>query len=386
MLQCFALVLLVAKILITVGELMNRKKCTFFVSSLAGGGAEAVCVNIANGLVARGWCVDLIILNLKNPDYKSRLSTKVNLVNLNVSRARFALPRLVSYLIKNKPEKILVFKYELIDLVIVAKKLLNLKLLVIARNISVLSESRALNKYTLMERVIKRIFGIPLEQVDLIINQSNEMQRDLLKTYPSLIGKSFVIHNPVSSVIEEYVNKNGLVDKSQCNYLLCVGRLEKVKAFHNAITSFSLITGSFPNLRLKIVGRGSLEGKLKELCVTLGVRDKVDFEGFQKNIIPYYEGARITILTSLYEGFPNVLIESIFLGTPIVSYDCPSGPREILDYGKWGKLVDLGDTKKLADALREELERSTPIDLSERANFFAVSKAVNLYEEAILSV
>ena len=86
-----------------------------------------------------------------------------------------------------------------------------------------------------------------------------------------------------------------------------MGRLEKQKAFNYAIEAFSGIKDNFPNLRLKIVGQGSLKQELKQKAIDLNVENRVDFEGFQKDIIPYYLHSKATVLTSIYEGYPNVL-------------------------------------------------------------------------------
>lgn len=358
-------------------------RVTFLVSTLSGGGAEGVCVNVANGLAERGWQVDLLVLHLNHAAYKDRLSSKVNLVNLKAGRARYAAPAILWYLIKNKPKKLLVFKYELIDLVVMLRFVFVLNLKVIARNISIFGQKQAVAKPSLIKIIIRRLFGTALEKVDCVINQSVEMEKDLLSVLPSLANKSCVIHNPVAAHIEEHVRVSGIKKDKGQEFLLCVGRLEDVKAFHFAIEAFSLIADRFPSLRLQLVGKGSLETDLKALCSILNVSERVDFEGFQKDVIPYYEQASLTLLTSLYEGFPNVLIESIVLGTPVVSFDCPSGPREILEYGKWGKLVPAGDVQALAKAISKTLENPGEFDLSARAEFFGVGRAIDKYIEIL---
>ncbi|WP_025675215.1 glycosyltransferase [Salinivibrio socompensis] len=96
---------------------------------------------------------------------------------------------------------------------------------------------------------------------------------------------------------------------------------------------------------------------MKQCAQDFGVADRVDFEGFQTNMIPYYLHARGTLLTSLYEGFPNVLIESIILGTPVVAFDCPSGPREIIQEGVNGYLVDHLSVDDLQKVCRISLKK-----------------------------
>lgn len=357
----------------------EEKTVTFLVSTISNGGAEAVCVNIANGLAELGWQVDLLVLHTKEKSYINRLSPKVNLVDLKANRTRYAAPALLWRLLSKKPKQIVVFKYELIDLVVLIKNFFRLNLRIVGRNISILSKKDMIQSPSLSNKIIKKLFGTPIEQVDCIINQSFEMEKDLLNLLPSLKQRSVVIHNPVAVHIEQHVKQNGLKKIGSERYILCVGRLEEVKAFHHAIEAFALVSRKKPDIRLKFIGKGSLEKPLRELTVQLGVQDRVDFRGFQADVIPYYQQAQLVLLTSNYEGFPNVLIESIVLGTPVVSFNCPSGPREILDYGKYGKLVEPGDISGLAAAIEETLENPNQFNLAERAEFFSVAKAIDKY-------
>ena len=194
-------------------------------------------------------------------------------------------------------------------------------------------------------------------EADHIINQCEAMREDLIALYPHISIKTSVIYNPLAKYIEEYAELNDLYGVDENNYLLCVGRLEKQKAFHLAIEAFAKLSSEYPKLRLKIVGKGSLELELMQLVVQLGVFDRVDFEGFQNDMIPYYLHAKATLLTSLYEGFPNVLIESLGLGVPVIAFDCPSGPKEIIINGYNGYLVKNKCLIDLDDKLRLALNR-----------------------------
>lgn len=357
------------------------KKVTFLVSTISNGGAEAVCVNVANGLAERGWQVELLVLHTRESSYLNRLSSKVKLIDLKASRARYAGPALLWYLIKNKPTQLVVFKYELIDLSVYLKKIFKLNLKIIGRNISIFSQVNNKN-ISLLSKIFDFFMGgQPISQLDGVINQSYEMQKDLLAKIPALESKSIVIHNPVSQIIENYAKQNRRESNFSESYILCVGRLAEVKAFHHAIDAFFLIAKKYPTLRLKFLGEGPLEGELKDQAKKLNLLERIDFEGFQADVIFYYHNAALTLLTSNYEGFPNVLIESIVLGTPVVSFDCPSGPREILDYGKYGKLVKPGNADALALAIEDVLLKPTQFKLAERAEFFGFDKAIDKYEQ-----
>ena len=327
----------------------SNKKITFLISTLSGGGAEGVCVGIANSFVDNGWEVDLVILNLHNEAYLNRISTKVNLVVLNVNHARYSGFQLLKYIYTNKIKTILVFNYELSVVLVILRILFKLKIKILSRSISTFSaKMMQFYKLSAYDRfVVAPLIKYFYHKVDYVINQSNGMRDDLISIYPQLNTYSSVIFNPIPAHLINFAKENDLSKIKKENYLLCIGRLEKLKGFHHAIKAFAGIVKKYPYLRLKIVGKGSEEKRLKQLVNDYSLLDRVDFEGFKKEIIPYYLRARVTILPSLYEGYPNVLIESISMNTPVIAFDCPSGPNEIIIDGRNGYLVKNQDVEDL---------------------------------------
>ena len=329
----------------------STKRITLIISSLSGGGAEGICVNIANSLASNGWQVDLVVLNLNNEVYLERISNKINLVVLDVNHTRYSFVPLLKYLLKNKIKSCLVFNHELAVTLVILRILFRLDVKIISRNISVLSiKIEQFRKKNIWERyVVRPLVTYFYQKIDHVVNQCHSMRDDLIRVYPQLHNNSSVIYNPISTHFEDYIKKNNLTKIEKKNYLLCVGRLEEVKAFHYVIEGFAGIAKKFPNLRLKIVGKGSLENDLRQKAIDHNVEDRVDFVGFQKDVIQYYLYAKATILTSLYEGYPNVLLESLAMNTPVIAFDCPGGTNEIIQDGLNGYLVkyqDVDDLKK----------------------------------------
>lgn len=366
----------------------STKRITLIISSLSGGGAEGICVNIANSLANIGWQVDLVVLNLNNEVYLDRISNKVKLVVLNVNHTRYSFVPLLKYLFKNKIKSCLVFNHELAVALIILRIFFRLDIKIISRNISVLSlKIKQFEKKGIWERyVVRPLITYFYKKIDHVVNQCHSMRDDLIEVYPQLNNNSSVIYNPISAHFEDYINKNDLTQIEKKNYLLCVGRLEEVKAFHYAIEGFAGIANKFPNLRLKIVGKGSLKNDLKQKAIDHGVACRVDFEGYQKDVIPYYLHAKATILTSLYEGYPNVLLESLVMNTPVIAFNCPGGTSEIIQDGVNGYLVKYKDIhdlkKKLSILLLNKYNNKVFIDSIKKNKIENVFKH---YEELINS-
>jgi len=363
------------------------KEFTFVIMSLAGGGAEHVCVSIANGLTKRGWKVSLIVVTLKDAVYLGDINENVKIYDLNADHARYAILRLYLHLRKHRPANILVFDYQNAVLLTIIRKYTSINFRLYARNINTFSQifkhTRGFWKKFIVNKLILKYY----KNIDFIINQSKGMQEDILKIFPDFSNRCTVIYNPIKSSIANYDDNGKYSELEGVEYLLCVGRLEEQKGFKYAIEAFSHLYNDYPNLRLKIVGEGSIRKKLEELAVFYCVSERVDFEGFQLDIKPYFIHARATVLTSLFEGFPNVLVESIALGTPIVSFDCESGPREIILNGVNGYLSPYKDITILCDNLKKLLLKD--IDrkiIKETSNKYQYSKIITEYDRCLSSL
>lgn len=165
--------------------------------------------------------------------------------------------------------------------------------------------------------------------------------------------------------------------------IVAIGRLARQKSFDTLIKAFSLVSKHLPT-RLLLIGDGKEKANLQGLCKDLGVERKVDFLGYQKNPYPYLRLANLFVLSSAWEGSPNVLIEALSLGVPVVATDCPSGPREILENGRYGPLVAVGDHLELASAIKKVLSHPLPAEvLREAARPFHADSATRQYLRAM---
>jgi len=129
-----------------------------------------------------------------------------------------------------------------------------------------------------------------------------------------------------------------------------VGRLAVQKDFPTLLRAFARLRAARP-ARLMILGEGDRRSELEQLASALGISADVRLPGFVENPLAYMRRAAVFVLSSIYEGFGNVLVEALACGCPIVSTDCPGGPAEILEHGRFGRLVPVGDVAALGDAL-----------------------------------
>lgn len=179
-----------------------------------------------------------------------------------------------------------------------------------------------------------------------------------LKTQ-SLYGyqKVTTIYNPIDlKAVEELSKMQIHISKP---YILAVGRLEnQIKQFDHLLEAFAGSRAISRGVRLIILGEGKDRENLESLAHSLGISGNVEFRSFLKNPFPLYANAYFTVLTSKFEGFPNTLVESLAVGSPVISYDCKSGPSEIVSHGQNGLLVEAGNIQAMTEAINLFLENS----------------------------
>ena len=172
-------------------------------------------------------------------------------------------------------------------------------------------------------------------------------------------------------------------------YIIAVGRLSYQKGFDLLLYAYAALKAQGFEPDLVILGDGSQRKNLEGLAEQLGVAQHVIMPGFQDNPYPWVKGAELFISSSRYEGFCRVIAEALAVGTPVVATDCPSGPAEVLQGGRYGLLVENKNVDALAEGIRslvcdparlQELSKLGPT----RAKVFAVGAAPQVFEEAIL--
>lgn len=224
-------------------------------------------------------------------------------------------------------------------------------------------------------------------RADAVVAVSGGVADDL-KNRIGLPGSNIeVVYNPVirpeiASLSEESVDHPWLIEKS-CPVLVAASKLKPQKDLQMMLRAFALVRKN-RRVRLIILGEGEEGEALQQLANDLGIAEDIDLAGFIKNPFAFYSRADLFVLSSAWEGLPTALIEAMGCGCPVVSTDCPSGPQEILQGGRYGTLVQVGDQQAMAQAIEANLD-SPPsrAQLLERAACFTVNKSVDHYESLV---
>ena len=364
---------------------ISKKKIAIFIPSLCVGGAERMMLNLAVEYKRRGEDVTLLVAEEQEGGFLMPDELKDSFICFDKPLFFRSIPPLMRYLREEKPD-VLLTTLELCNFAgIIAKVMSWSKTRVVIRVTNTLSVSLKGSKP--FRRLVRWWGAVGLYWLaDEIVVNSEGSADDLSRTAWISRSRITVIDNPTITpemikMAEEPADHPWLKDK-EAPVILSVGRFHQQKDFATLIKAFAKAKDKIP-MKLIVLGEGDLRESLEELVRELEVEDSVSMPGFVSNPYAYMKRADLFVLSSLWEGQPSALIEAMACGMPVISTDCPSGPKEILDDGIYGELVPVGDDEAMAEAIVEVLKDlpNTTVSSEYAKERFSVESSADRYME-----
>jgi glycosyltransferase involved in cell wall biosynthesis len=340
-----------------------RKTIAIFLPSLRGGGAERVMLNLALGLTERGYPVDLVLAAAQGT-FLEQLPARVRVVDLAAGKVLPSLGPLTRYLRAERP-KVLVSSMSHANVVALWAARLSGRatpVIVTVHN----TMSQASRQQTRLRRYFwRQLLRTFYPWAARVVTVSRAAADDLAQSSGLPRDRMEVVYNPVITPgfmeLAQKTPDHPWFAPGQPPVILGVGRLTRQKDFPTLVRAFAEVRRSHP-ARLMILGEGEARPQLEALIRELGVTGDVALPGFREDATAYMRSAAVFVLSSAWEGLPTVLVEALAAGARVVSTDCPSGPREILQDGRLGALVPVGNPTALANAMIDALvEPGDPI-------------------------
>ena len=332
---------------------INKKKLLVFIPSIEDGGVEKNLFIILNYLKLKINDIHLITFD---DSKKSYFDNKIKIINprFNFFFLRGRYPKYILCLLLLL--KILIFDRNYLILSFQA----NIYVLIISKifKLKVISRSNSSSAGWSQNPVKQFIFSYFFKKADKIIVNSKDFKKEMDKKYSI---DSYCILNPF---IFKKINKDSKI-KTQKIFsknalkVISVGRLTLQKDFITLLKAINLVKKR--KIELIIIGKGSEKDHLQKFIKNNNLSNRVKLIGYKKNPFPYIVKSDVIILSSLYEGLPNILLEAQYLKKYIISTNCPTGPKEILINGKAGDLVKIGDYKKISNLLNNYYRRRRTI-------------------------
>ena len=363
------------------------KKVAFFSYDLRVGGAEKMVFTLLPEFINAGYLVDLVLVK-RSGDLLSEVDSRVNIISLGKDHGSRAVFSLIKYFREASPDIFISNLTHLNNVSLIAKCLSRsgAKLIVTEHSTISINNLKKGGKEGMSVRLSRILYPL----ADKVVVVSKGSARDLIETLRINPAKVAVIYNPINiDKIHKLMNEENHDDwfiQKTTPVLLAVGRLVKEKNYSFMFEVFKQVREK-RSVRLIILGEGEERPFLENRIRELGLQDFIRMPGNKENPYSYMANADIMLCTSLYEGFNIALAESLACGTPIISVDCPYGPAEILEDGKYGTLIPMGDSDSMAKAIIEGIDKSDKLPskerLYQRARDFSVEKIFLDYQELI---
>lgn len=334
-------------------------KVCFYIADLSGGGAEKVFLNLINYVAKQGHSIDLLLHQKKGPNLSS-LDSSVTVKDLGVERAREAVFELARYLKKQDPDIAISTLSQCNFALILARLLSRIQTKLIVREANSFRAQR--DHLSPIRMMFERLTaGILYRFANRILVNSKGSREELSEATWIDKNRIDILPNPLDLMTIRRQARKEVPDRIQqfvnsSPFVVAAGRLEKAKGFDLLIKSFAAMGNK--KARLVIMGEGNCRTELDKLIHRLQMQKRILLAGFVNNPYPVMEKADLFVLSSRYEGMPNVLLEAMALGKPIVATDCPSGPAELLQDGRYGRLVPVGQVNDFAQAMNDKIGKN----------------------------
>jgi glycosyltransferase involved in cell wall biosynthesis len=375
------------------GTTDQKMKVLFFIPSLDGGGAEKVMVQILRSVNSERIKPVLVLLfSYENSPYREYLPEGIKIIVVQ-RKSDSALDKIRQYAgflraVFNERPHVIISMLTHSNIIAISAGLIFRTKVIISEHIALGEAIKTEDGGRILWFPTKQLVRIFYRFADKIVAVSEGIKTNLVEEFNISSYKIEVLYNPIDlNRISELckISVEHIFFKERAPVILSVGRLVPQKGFDILLIAFRDIIKKM-DARLIILGEGPEKESLSRLVNDLAITEKVSFLGFQKNPYKFMSRADIFVLPSRYEGLPMVILEAMACDTPVVATDCKSGPREILQNGRYGVLVPTEDIDALSTAilelLRDKALRASFSRLAkQRVKDFAVEKIVSKYEE-----
>ncbi len=309
--------------------------------------------NLCQALVDAPIDLDVLLIKAQGP-YVDRLPRSANIIPLRAQHSLTSIWEVASYLKRERPDALLAIKHRGILAALRARQLARTNTPISGRIGTTVSAALA-NKSSRRRLRWYQAMRKHYPKLEKLIAVSQGVADDVLNITGMSESRVAVVRNPTIApdmlvAASEPVEHPWFSADSAVPVIMGVGRLTEQKDFATLISAFAKVRSQL-EARLIILGDGGLRSELIAKATALGINDHIALPGFQNNPWAWMSKASVFALSSRWEGSPNTLTEAMALGIPVVSTDCPSGPRELLDAGRIAPLVEMGDSDALASAL-----------------------------------
>jgi len=372
---------------------LHRKKIFILLPAMNDGGAERALVNLATALTSRGYYQVKFLLLRREGVYLSQINPDIEIEGLGTKGdVLFSIPALIKILKEQKPD-ILLTSLPICDLMAIWACLwLGKAAPVHICNIQNMRAQQFKTFKTLRAKIKAKAMLFFYARAQYFSAVSHAIAQELETVFHVPRAKISIIPNSLnlSQVQQQKDVKPGhkwLEPGRSHKTIIAVGRLVEQKDYPTLLRAIALLRET-ENIRLIILGEGPEKDNIKALIAQLNLHDDVDLAGFHNNPFSYVAASDVFVLSSAWEGFGNVIIEALSVGTPVVATNCPGAPAEILNNGEFGHLVPVADAPAICAALKKTIHGDRPAKevLIGRAAEYSIEAITDLYESTFKKV